>query len=50
MRKLGIIFASLAAFMLVVGTANIADAKNGYGKQKVVYHINYPGGKDSKKI
>ena len=49
MRKLKIILASLAAFMLIVGTANIADAKNGYGKQKVVYHINYPGGKDSKK-
>lgn len=49
MRKFGIIFASLAALMMLAVTADTADAKNGYGKQKVVYHINYPGGKDDKK-
>ncbi|NQV84088.1 MAG: DsrE family protein [Rhodospirillales bacterium] len=48
MRKFGIIAASFAALMMLIGATNTADAKNGYGKQKVVYHINYPGGKDDK--
>ncbi len=49
MRKfgLGFIFASFAAFMMLIGSVTSADAGR-YGKQKVVYHINYPGGKDDK--
>jgi uncharacterized protein len=49
MRKIGIMVASFAALMMLIGTTNTADAKNGYGKQKVAYHINYPGGKADKK-
>ncbi len=50
MRKfgLGFIFASFAALMMLVGSVTSADAGR-YGKQKVVYHINYPGGKSDKK-
>jgi len=51
MRFLKIAFASLAAFMLLA-TAVTSDAsahkKEGYGKQKVVYHINYSGGDGDK--
>lgn len=52
MRKfgLGFVMASFAAFMLLVGSVTSADAASDkYGKQKVVYHINYPGGKEDKK-
>ena len=49
MRKIGIMVASFAALMMLIGTTNTADAKNGYGKQKVAYHINYPGGPKDKK-
>ncbi|MDA1089968.1 MAG: DsrE family protein [Proteobacteria bacterium] len=51
MRKfgMGFIFASFAAFMMLIGSVTSADAAGRYGKQKVVYHINYPGGKDDKK-
>ncbi len=43
------------AVALVIATftfgslAGNASAQDRYGKQKVVYHINYEGGKDSKK-
>ena len=43
-----ILFASLAAFMLLVSGMSSADAGARYGKQKVVYHINYNGGADNK--
>jgi len=49
MRKFGLIFASFAALMMLIGTSTTVDAKSRYGKQKVVYHVNYPGGKDDKK-
>jgi len=44
----------LAAVFLVAAftfgsVVNGASAQERYGKQKVVYHINYEGGKDSKK-
>ncbi len=48
MRKFGIVFASLAALMLLIGTVSMADAGERYAKQKVVYHINYPGGTEDK--
>lgn len=49
MRKfgMGFIVASFAALMMLVGSVTSADAGR-YGKQKVVYHINYTGGKDDK--
>ena len=49
MRKLGMIVASVAAFLLVATTLTVpADASERYAKQKVVYHINYPGGNEDK--
>lgn len=45
MRALGLVFALLAA---VTFLANGADAGERYGKQKVVYHINYLGGDGDK--
>ena len=39
----------MAAAMLMAFQPNDADAGDRYGKQKVVYHINYTGGKDDKK-
>jgi len=48
MKKL-LSFFLMSAF-LVAGTAAFdADASERYTKQKVVYHINYDGGKDDKK-
>ena len=42
-------FAFVAALgMLMTAPADV-DAGERYGKQKVVYHINYPGGPDDKK-
>ncbi|SEO82195.1 hypothetical protein SAMN04490248_11346 [Salinihabitans flavidus] len=41
------IAALLAAVTITFATAELASAE-GYGKQKVVYHINYDGGPDSK--
>jgi len=40
-----------AAIVMAVSAFSVstADASERYGKQKVVYHINYPGGKDNKK-
>lgn len=37
---------ALAAFLLLAG--GNANANERYGKQKVVYHINYPGGPEDK--
>jgi len=48
MRSLGWVFASLAVLVLLVTNVTVADAGERYSKQKVVYHINYPGGKDDK--
>ena len=40
--------ATVAILLAMWGTAFAEDAKR-YGKQKVVYHINYDGGPESKK-
>ncbi len=48
-RASGIVFATLAAFLVMLTQVGDADAGQRYSKQKVVYHINYPGGKDDKK-
>lgn len=48
MRSLRIVFASLAAFVMLAAGMATADAAARYGKQKVVYHVNYPGGPDDK--
>lgn len=45
MKALKTLIAAVAAVVLF---ANAADAQQRYGKQKVVYHINYDGGKDDK--
>ncbi len=41
----------VAAFAAIFALSGVADAETSdrYGKQKVVYHINYDGGPDSKK-
>ena len=43
------IVAAFAVAGLFSGVATDADANERYGKQKVVYHINYPGGPDDKR-
>jgi len=48
MRLLGAICSSLVALVLVMGSVTSADASERYGKQKVVYHVNYAGGEDDK--
>lgn len=49
MRFLKIAFASLVAFVLLASTVtSSANAEERYGKQKVVYHINYPGDEGDK--
>ncbi|MEK9724925.1 MAG: DsrE family protein [Rhodospirillaceae bacterium] len=45
MRLTGILFAAIAAVTLLANGAMAADR---YGKQKVVYHINYNGGDKDK--
>ncbi len=41
---------ALVALLLgVLATAGIAEETERYGKQKVVYHVNYDGGPDSAK-
>jgi uncharacterized protein len=37
-----------AAFLAISALSTSADAGERYGKQKVVYHINYPGGEADK--
>lgn len=46
-RTKALLAALLALAALTIGTTQGALAE-GYGKQKVVYHINYDGGPDSK--
>ena len=46
-RLLTLFTAALAVFSVFV--ANPANANDRYGKQKVVYHINYDGGEGGKK-
>lgn len=45
MRTFTLFMAALAVMLL---QAAPADAESRYGKQKVVYHINYDGGEDDK--
>ena len=48
MKILSFVLAAMMATGLAL-TANAADAPSDrYGKQKVVYHINYPGGEGDK--
>jgi len=47
MRKFSYLLASFAALMMLLGSVTSADAGR-YGKQRVVYHVNYTGGKDDK--
>ncbi len=50
MKLLGLVAAALtAAFGLMTTLASDLAAEERYGKQKVVYHINYPGGDNDKK-
>ena len=44
----GLVALSLGLALFTFG-ADRADANERYGKQKVVYHINYDGGQDSKR-
>ena len=48
MRSLGLVFASFAAFVMLMTSAPSAEAAGRYEKQKVVYHINYTGGEADK--
>lgn len=43
-----IFLASIAAIMMLMTGMSNADAGSRYGKQKVVYHINYNGGAGNK--
>jgi len=47
MRNVCAIFAALTTILVVASSDAVADASK-YGKQKVVYHINYNGGQDDK--
>ena len=49
MRLFTSILTAIAVFGLVLTGATKADAGDRYGKQKVVYHINYEGGDGGKK-
>ncbi len=49
MRFTGYVLGLFAALMFLTTTAGTADAGERYGKQKVVYHINYTGGDKDKK-
>ncbi|MDH3335479.1 MAG: DsrE family protein [Rhodospirillaceae bacterium] len=51
MKLMNVFIAGIAALAMIV--INVSDAHaghngSGYGKQKVVYHINYPGGDGDK--
>ena len=48
-RKLTATLAALTLALSFSLVADQADANERYGKQKVVYHINYPGGEGDKK-
>ncbi len=45
-RQLAVL--AIFALALVMGLAGQIEANERYGKQKVVYHINYNGGEDDK--
>ena len=46
---LSLCFAAALAITAVFVQATDAQAEDRYGKQKVVYHVNYDGGPDNKK-
>jgi len=49
MNRITKLFAALASLVVVAAALTGASAANErYGKQKVVYHINYNGGEDDK--
>ena len=48
-RKLAGGLVALTVALTLVALTTTAQANERYGKQKVVYHINYPGGPDDKK-
>ena len=39
----------MVTFISMAASSFVAEANDRYGKQKVVYHINYPGGDSDKK-
>ena len=39
----------MVTFISMTASSFVAEANDRYGKQKVVYHINYPGGDGDKK-
>ena len=49
MKSLASIFAATAMLFAVGWTSGDLAAEERYGKQKVVYHINYEGGADDKR-
>lgn len=48
-RKLAHVVTTMAFALSLILLSGTADANERYGKQKVVYHVNYPGGPDDKK-
>jgi intracellular sulfur oxidation DsrE/DsrF family protein len=48
MRFIGIALSTIVAVMFSLASVTPSDAGSRYSKQKVVYHINYAGGKDGK--
>ncbi|MCP1200014.1 DsrE family protein [Notoacmeibacter sp. MSK16QG-6] len=46
MTRLFVVLAALASLMMMASGASAEDSR--YGKQKVVYHINYNGGEEDK--
>jgi intracellular sulfur oxidation DsrE/DsrF family protein len=48
-RAKGIALAIMTAFAVMLTNIGAADAAGRYSKQKVVYHVNYPGGEGDKK-
>ena len=49
MKQVKLLILPVLAAMLFVTTMSAVEAGPRYGKQKVVYHINYPGGQKDKK-
>ena len=48
MRVLKTLGAMMAGLMILTAAGNVVAADSKYGKQKVVYHINYNGGENDK--
>jgi intracellular sulfur oxidation DsrE/DsrF family protein len=46
--RLSSLFAAVVAVIASIAPSSAADQSSKYGKQKVVYHINYDGGQDDK--